>query len=483
MNKKEENNRIDIVTVLEDFLKAVKKFGLFMLIGIAVVTAGFYIHARLNYQPVYQSQATFSVNTENSSMLGGTSSSAADQVKESLPYIMQSAVMKNMVIDDMGLNSFPAEIKLESKETANFFTLTVTADDAGVAYEVLKTMIADCPKVSVYVLGKISLEVLDEPTIASEPTNYLDKRMGILKGAALASAICVLFAFLYALTNHTIQREEDFKKYLSVSCIAVVPEITFKKRRKEFDRHIHIYNDKVGEGFREAFRTIRTRVRRNARKLGAGVIMITSSIPGEGKSTVASNLALSLAERDLKVVLVDLDLRNPSIGKVLGLEERDGVGITDILKREKRLEEVLQYIEEWNLSVLFAGTAQSDPTKLLSTGRIGDIVGVLEQMYDYVILDTPPAAMLADASTVARCADCVLYVVKQDYARIERIVEGLEALQMTRTPIIGAVLNDLEQTIGNYGSYRYARYGSKYGRYGTYGEKGNDIEGGDYVEM
>ena len=153
------------------------------------------------------------------------------------------------------------------------------------------------------------------------------------------------------------------------------------------------------------------------------------------------------------------------------------------MKREKRLEEVLQYIEEWNLSVLFAGTAQSDPTKLLSTGRIGDIVGVLEQMYDYVILDTPPAAMLADASTVARCADCVLYVVKQDYARIERIVEGLEALQMTRTPIIGAVLNDLEQTIGNYGSYRYARYGSKYGRYGTYGEKGNDIEGGDYVEM
>ena len=86
-----------------------------------------------------------------------------------------------------------------------------------------------------------------------------------------------------------------------------------------------------------------------------------------------------------------------------------------------------------------------------------------------MILDTPPAAMLADASVIAGCADGAVYVVKQGYARIERIAEGLEALTIAGVPIIGSILNGLEVTLGGYGSYRYSRYGS-YGGYGAYGE-------------
>ena len=257
-------------------------------------------------------------------------------------------------------------------------------------------------------------------------------------------------------------------------------KIVFKKRRKKFDKHIHIYNDKVGYGFLEAIRTIRTRVMREMNRVGGQVIMITSSVPGEGKSTIAANLALSLAERGKQVVLVDMDLRNPSIGKVLGMKGQTKIGMSDILKGKCAAEEAIQSLEEWGLDVIVGGNPQSDPAKLLSTKRLGEVVDGLEERYDYVVLDTPPAAMLSDASAVAGCADCALYVVKQDYARIERIAEGMDMLTISKLPIIGAILNGAERTFGGYGGYRYGRYS----HYGVYGERVKEgEENTEYVEV
>ena len=482
MSNKEEPNLIDITSFLEDFLKTVRKFWISLIICILITAAGFYIYARVHYQPEYQSQATFSVNTEGSSVIsGGTSGS--EQVKESLPYILQSDVMKNMVMEDLELDTFPAQIELESKESANFYILKVTSDDAGMAYGILQSILENCPKASVYVLGKIQIEVLDDSGIAARPWNYMDKRMSLAKGAAVGSLLWMIFAFFYTLTNHTIQREEDFKKYLSVTCIAAIPKITFKKRRKQFDRHIHIYNDKVGYGFLEAMRTVRTRVIRETNRFDGRVILVTSSLPGEGKSTLAANLALSLAEKGRKTALVDMDLRNPSVGKVLGLEADVKYGISDVLRNKINIEDAIQTLDDWGVDVLFGKEAVSDPVKLLSTGRVEEIMDELEDRYDYVVLDTPPAAMLADASAVARCADCALYVVKQDYARIERIAEGMDMLTFSRLPIIGAVLNGAERALGGYGGYGGYRYG-RYGNYGVYGEQVKaGEENAEYVDI
>lgn len=481
MNNKEEVNKIDIMAMLGDFLKVAGKFWLPMLLVVAGLTVGSYFLERIQYHPEYQSQATFSVNTDDSSIVG-SSRSSSEQVKESLPYILKSDVMKNMVMDELGMDSFPARIEIDSKETINFYTLRVASDNAEKSYEILKSILDNCPKASVYVLGKIKLEVLDESGVISKPVNYQDKGKSLVKGAFTGITLCLIFSFLYILTNHTIQREEDFKKYLSVSCIASVPQIAFKKRRKKFDKHIHIYNDKVGYGFLEAIRTIRTRVSREAERLGAKVILVTSSIPGEGKSTIAANLALSLAEKGRKVVLVDLDLRNPSVETVLGKERHVKYTVVNITKTGNELKDAIQVIKEWNLSVVFGGDAQSDPAKALNSVKIKRMIAQLRESYDYVILDTPPAAMLADASDIARCAECALYVVKQDYARVERIAEGMEALNLANTPIIGVVLNGLEKIIGGYGygSYRYARYGA-YGHYGEYAKTGEDAS--EYVEV
>ena len=474
----EELNKIDITLMLEVFFKTLKKFWLPMIIVTVIFAGVFYIRTLFGYEPQYQSQATFSVNTEgNSSISSGTVGD--EQVKESLPYILQSDVMKNMVKEELGLDTFPATIELESKESANFYVLKVTASDAGMAYGILQSVMNHIPEASIYVLGKLDVEILDDTGIAARASNYLDKRSSLIMGAALGVILCLGFAVIYSLTSHTIQKEEDFKKYLSVSCIAAIPKITFKKRRKQIDKHIHIYNDKVGYSFHESMRTIRARVLRITEKSNYKVIMVTSSIPSEGKSTIAANLSLSLAERGKKVVLVDMDLRNPSVGKVLGLEEeqeskeKKAKGMSEFLEKKANLNEIIVPKKEWGLDMIFGGEEKSDPGKLLGSNRVERMVRALREKYDYVILDTPPAAMLADASAVARCADCALYVVKQDYARIERIAEGMDILTFSRTPIIGALLNGAEGTFSSYGGYRYGRYG-KYGHYGAYGEYAKD---------
>lgn len=477
MSNNEETNLIDIVSMLENFLKAVKKFWLAVIVGIVVITLGYYGYVRMSYHPVYQSQATFSVNADKSYFVN-RGSLGLEQVKESLPYILQSDVMKNMVKEQMELEVFPAQMELASNETANLFVLKVSSADAKLSQEVMKVVLENLPRASVYVLGKIEIDILDE-SAGGSLVNYHNKRASLITGGVIGLFVCGIFLFIYAMTNHTIQKKEDFQKYLSISYIASIPHISFKKRRRQIDKHIHIYNDKVGYGFLEAIRTIRVRVEAETRRLNARTILITSSIPGEGKSTVASNLALSLAEKGARVVLVDLDLRNPSVGKVLGLEEYAKRGITDVLKGKRELGGVIHKIKNWNLSVVFCGEAQSDPTKMLSGGKIETIIDRLKEKYHYVILDTPPAAMLADASAIAGCADCAVYVVKQDYARIERVAEGMEALALAETPIVGAVLNDVENAVGGYGNYRY----SHYGRYGAYGQAKDADQSKEYIDL
>lgn len=475
-NQEEELQKIDLIVLVSNFVKTIKKFWVPMLVGIVALTAVYYIYVSVNYVPQYQSQATFTVNTSDSSLVN-SGTSGTEQIKESFPYILQSDYMRNLVMDELGLSSFPATIEMESKELADFFVVKVTSGDANLSTQILNSIIANCPKASVYVLGKISVEVLDISAASSTPVNYLDKKMSLVKGAMLGCMVCVVIAFVYTFTNHTIQKEEDLKKYLSVSCLATLPQISFKKRRKEFDRHIHIYNDKVGQAFLENVRTMRTRVQRAMAQLGAKTVLVTSSIPGEGKSTVAVNLALSLAEKGSKVVLVDLDLRNPSVRGVIGIDAKPQFGVADILKSESKPEKKISIMRKWNLSLLLAGEPQNNPMELLNKENLAKLIAILRKSYDYIVLDTPPAAMLSDAAAIGKYADCAVYVVKQDYARIERITEGLEALNFAQIPVIGVVLNGMEKSISGYGSYRYGKYGS----YGYHRDASEDTS--EYIDL
>jgi capsular exopolysaccharide synthesis family protein len=170
-----------------------------------------------------------------------------------------------------------------------------------------------------------------------------------------------------------------------------------------------------------------------------------------------------MAEGGKKVVLVDCDLRHPSIRNMLPVQEATP-GLEEILNGEAELKDALKYYDALNISVLAGSNPVQNASEILGSPKMWEILDELEESTDYVILDSAPSGLLSDASDLAKCADGVIFVVKQDYAKVNQILESLEHLaESSNIEIIGSVLNGATAGLGSYGSY------GKYGRHGSYG--------------
>ena len=199
--------------------------------------------------------------------------------------------------------------------------------------------------------------------------------------------------------------------------------------------------------------------------------MVTSSISGEGKSTVAANLAISMARKGKRVVLVDCDLRNPTVSQIFDLKE-EYPGLVSILRGQSELQDSLVSVSDHGnplgLTLLPGGQREPRLVEILSSENMKNVIETLREQADVVILDTPPSAMLVDAMMLVRYVDAIAYVVMSDFARRRYIYEGVEELSTSGAPIVGCILNGGRTRGGRYGYYGYYSYRGKYG-YGSYG--------------
>lgn len=473
---------IDISSLVDDLWKGLKKLWWFLLIIIVGIAGSFGLRAKLTYKPYYQASATYTVSVDNAY---GSSNSyynqqTASELGVSLEYILTSNVMRTMVAETLGVESIPGSINVSVMENTNLITIGATAADGQTAYNILQAVIKTYPTVAERVIGDTKLEVMDETGIPSVPANQSGTMSAAKKGAVAGVVIDFVILLFFALTKRTVKKEEDFKKLLNVKCVGVIPRARFKKRGKKQQADAELVlmdNYRVPAGFVEAVRSMRTRTERNAREKHNQVYLVTSAIPGEGKSTVAANLAISLVAKGKTVILVDMDLRNPSSASRLGIRGNT-VGTVDVIQGNAEIADTLIPYKDTRLKILPGGKPLHRTSRLLSAEAAERLIRDLRLMADYVILDTPPCAILSDAMIVAPYADSALFVVRQDYARIDRIMEGMDSLAETKIDICGCVLNEAEVGITGYGyrrSYGYGRYGygfesKKYGYgYGGYG--------------
>ncbi|MCI9455703.1 MAG: polysaccharide biosynthesis tyrosine autokinase [Oscillospiraceae bacterium] len=491
----DSEEEIDLQILIGDLWKGLFKFWwIVALLAILLADLAF-MGSLLIFKPEYVAKATFTISTQMTKQTSvgeidnytyDYSSSTASQMAKTFPYILQSDLMQEIIAQDMGVDEVNGEITAEATDNTNLFTVMVTSDNAMDAFEILKSIIDNYHKVADYVIGDTQVNILTSPTIPEEPDNVYD----YLRNTIIAFLIGILlgcgFIFIYAITKNTIRREEEMKEKLNMTCLGTVPQVMFKKRRKTINQDITIINRNSGAAFQESIRALRTRlIRRMGEK--EKILVITSTLPGEGKTTVSLNLAISIAQREKSVVLVDCDLRNPSIASRLS-EEKDTelFGLKEVFGGEKTLKEALQYMKEEGGFYLLAGREpMENPIAAMGSGRIKDILDRLCEQFDYVILDTPPCGIIADAAAVASYADAAVYVVKQDYAPLYRIMEGIQSLSESGVKMLGGVLNGAESGLGGYGhNYgysggygHYGRYG--YGKYGSYGSYGYGKRYGD----
>lgn len=460
MSKQDEEQKngkeelIDIVSLCSDYFRVFRKMWIqvaaLMLIGALLC----YFRGVTSYQPYYTASATFTINIREEQQDGISSNSsffdnsAAEQMAKTFPYILTSGVLQRRVAKDMGVPAVAGSIQASVIEGTNLLTISVHDVDAERAYQTLQSVIENYPEISEVIVGKINMEMLDETGIPTYPDNPRDLKRPVIKGAMAGLLLGLVWAGLVMISRKTVRREEDCPKLVNRRCLGGVPQVRFKERSRKIEHHLNILDENIDPDFAEAFRIIRNKVEYSARENNLKCIMITSALAGEGKSTIAVNLALSLAQNGKKVALVDCDLRHPSDNEILNVTSKKG--LAEYLKGEARFSECVISGKEMNLgeSMKFlyvpGGKAVADASNLLSNLKISGIVNNLKRQADYVILDSAPAGLLTDAGILAQFADGAVFIIKKDFAKVDHILEGMEHLAESKVHMIGCVLNGTE---------------------------------------
>ena len=371
-----------------------------------------------------------------------------------------------MLRQEMGVGWLNGSITAQTVNNTNLFSLKVTSTSAQDALDILNAVIELYPRVADYVIGSTEMNILTPPVLAAAPYNPFRLARTVCKGVLAGLALGLLIILAYAATRRTIRSPEEIRRLLNQTCVAALPRVAFKRRSGSLDQNISIRNPKVSSSFQESVRSMRIKFLREAEKRESRVVMVTSTLPGEGKTTVAVNLALTLSQNGARVILVDLDLRKPSVKKCLGLQNPSR-GVPELLadKGGNVLDSLLP-VPGTQVRLLAGDEASTAPRRQMESRRLAVLLGMLRQEADFIVLDTPPCGILADSAALARLADSTLYVVRSGTAQVSHIVDGLQFLAGSATPLMGCVLNGVQADGGGYG---YGGY--HYGKYSSYAKK------------
>ena len=318
-------------------------------------------------------------------------------------------------------------------------------------------------------------KIIDDAIADDAPVSPKGK-MIYLVALVLGVGIPVGVIYLLELTKFKIEGRSDVEKLTNVPIVGDIP-LTDEKQGA-----IAVFENQ-NNLMSETFRNIRTNLQfmlENDKK----VILVTSTVSGEGKSFISANLAISLSLLGKKVIIVGLDIRKPGLNKVFNIPRKE-VGITQYLANpEKNLMDLVQPSDvSKNLYILPGGTVPPNPTELLARDGLDKAIETLKKNFDYVILDTAPVGMVTDTLLIGRVADLSVYVCRADYTHKNEYTLINELAENNKLPKLCTVINGLDLKRRKYGYYYgYGKYGKYYGygkRYGYgygYGEQTHDKE-------
>ncbi len=302
------------------------------------------------------------------------------------------------------------------------------------------------------------------PTRPIKPQPARDISMGCVIGIFLMGSVAFLIEYL----DDTLKSPEDVTRHLQLPVVGLIGEMEKSRQKDQLKKRVYVSDNPLSP-ITEAFRTLRTNLEFAGVDKPLKSLLITSTAPGEGKSTVAANLAAVIAQGERKVILMDTDLRRPTMHRHLQIANRKG--LTDLFRDTIKLENVINSWGEPPITVITSGGLPPNPSELLASTKMETILRELESKSDLVILDSPPC-IVADPVILSARVDGVLLVIEPGKTKIGSAQVVIEQLHRAGARIIGVVLNPISRRrAGYYTKYQY--YSAYYSSDGYYHTSGN----------
>ncbi len=431
--------RLNLYTVSRDLLQNLWVIALALITGFV----GSVCYFSFLHKESYQSSMTVSIN-----LSGYTSEATALSlartviIAENLDDVFQSNALRDVVEKEMG-EKLTGAIEARQLEETNLVRITVTDYSPEKAYETLLSIYNNYYKVTDYVFTNVIIRTVVNPEVPLEPTsNVTPVAGGVLFGivsAVVVTGIIILLSFM----RDTVKNASDVENELNIRLFATVGRVKPLSRSLPINRRrLVVTNPLISPDFANSFRKIAVKLESMQRTKSVNTVMITSVTENEGKTSVAVNIAITLAQNGHKVLLLDTDFKNPSVFRFF--DEIENFESADFKNHFGSAVPVSQFIKHdvaTGLYVIDNSKPYSGSAEVLSSSRFKSALSELRQMFDFIIIDTPPCGITVDAEILSGLVDTMLLVVRQDVVSVSDINAQIETFENVN--IAGCIFNDV----------------------------------------
>jgi len=284
-------------------------------------------------------------------------------------------------------------------------------------------------------------QIIDQAYNSYEPINK-KRSIVFLLSLVLGAILGSVLALIRSQKNTTIESKEDIEKLTSLPIYGSIP---FTKQ-KSYQLEVR---DQGKSPFAESFRTLRTNLQFSKKEGSATTILVTSTIAGEGKTTTVANLVTMLDMARYKTVVINLDLRKPTLHKFFSVD--NSIGVSTYLNGKHSLKEIIRATEFANLDIITSGPITDNPSELILSKKLPEMIEELRAMYDYIIIDSAPIGIVTDTKTIMKYTDLNLIIIRENYAKKEFISTLEEMIEKYDFKNVGLIINASKEQEGEYG--------------------------------
>ena len=455
---------IDYYSILKDLLK---NFWV-ILLSLVIGAMGIYIAECSIYKPEYTSTATAVVSVKGSSSNTASMYNVSSEMAQVFSKVFSEPAMKKAAAEHLGHKKFDGRVEASVLTDTNFINISVVSDSPRKSYELLNSILQVYPTISEEVFKNSVITILKQPSMPSSPSSVgleHNKIQILLLIACMSTGAIVAFSIF----RDTVKNEREFKNKVNgklLGCITYeskvnsIKDLFFKNRKG-----LLIDGDTItSTRFVESFNRIVAKIQHRKLRDGSKVFAVTSVAENEGKSTVSSNLALSLANKGNKVVLMDMDGKKPAIYKLFNCSyiENSELGMLlngDIPKSSYKL----RRYKKTNLYLALNTRAYANSYKWIESGMAKKTIKALKGMVDYIIIDTAPISVDSSVNEIIKIADETILVVKTDTVETATINDAILTVTDVGDNLAGCILNQTHPDIlmasftGASDDYKYSR--------------------------